>query len=75
MPDEVIDQDGDPADAQSLIDEVLQSLRRQMVREQAATDQVKTPVSKRKGKGVSGHRPLSIRQMGVRPIEQSGLQL
>ena len=63
VPDQIIDQHRDPADSQSFIDKPHQFLRRQMVSEQGAAQQIETRVPKGKSESIACDGRVSVAQM------------
>ena len=60
MPDQVVDQDGNPAHAQGFIDELHHLLWIQMVCEQVAAHEVETCIPEGKREGIAHHRTVSV---------------
>jgi len=75
MADQIIDQHCNPADSQSSVDKLNHLLRRKMVGEQVAAQQIETCSSKGKSESIAGDCAVSIAQMRRGTIEQCDLQV
>src|SRR5262249_15176313 len=74
MPDEVVDQQRAAADACGLIGKAGQLCRLQMMREKAASHQIKTGITEGKVQSVGCHGPVAAPQVRVLAIEVGNME-
>jgi hypothetical protein len=72
---QIVDQDGAACHATGLLAEARELRRFQMMSEQAATHQIETVVTKRKGERVSNQRTMATLQVGGNAVEIRDIEL